>query len=205
MVTLKSPFADLQAVYSQGSDIKPIERYLGYFVRLDITKVSNSALTFVSATDVNASTDEIAEPSHGYLTGLVGQMSTDGTLPTGLSTSTDYYIIKIDDDTYKLASSLQNAIDGVAVDLTDAGVGNQTFTPLSLAGAEVKLQGSHLAFPTEDTDWEDVTDCGSVEGSTVKSWNVSGAYYHKMRYYVTLTSGQLDIEGSFTTKGPQWA
>ena len=201
MNILKSRFKDEEFVFSRGSDIKPIETYIGYFLRTDITVATPAALTFVSSTDVDTSSDEISEPSHGYLTGLVGQMTTDGTLPTGLSLATDYYIIKVDSDTYKLASSLQNAKDSVAIDLTGTGSGNQTFTPLTMAGGFIKIQGSHLESPTLETDWEDVLSIEPISATGVKSWNVTGAFYHKMRYYVILDSGQIDIVANFNGKG----
>lgn len=87
-----------------------------------------SAKSFAT-TDVNTSTDTITETSHNYYTGLVGQVSSSGSLPGGLSTSTDYYVIKLTANTYQLASSLANANAGTAVNLTSVGSGTHTFTP----------------------------------------------------------------------------
>lgn len=87
-----------------------------------------SAKAFASA-DVNTTTNVITETAHNYYTGLVGQLTTSGTLPTGLSLSTDYYIIKLTADTYKFATSKANADAGTAIDISAAGSGNHTFTP----------------------------------------------------------------------------
>lgn len=64
-----------------------------------------------------------------YWTGLKVQVSSSVTLPTGLSASTDYFIISLSDTTFKLASSLSNAISGTAIDITAVGTGTMTVTP----------------------------------------------------------------------------
>lgn len=71
--------------------------------------------------------------AHGYQTGALGQLTTAGSLPTGLSTSTNYWIIVIDPNTVSFASSLANANAGTAISIT-GGSGNSTFTPSSLTG-----------------------------------------------------------------------
>jgi len=55
------------------------------------------------------------------------QFSTTGTLPTGLSPATDYYVIKLTDTTFKVASSYANAVAGTAVAVT-TGTGSGTHT-----------------------------------------------------------------------------
>lgn len=87
-----------------------------------------SAKAFASA-DVNTGTDTITETGHNYYTGLVGQLTTSGTLPTGLSLATDYYIIKLTANTYQFATSKENADAGTQINITGAGSGNHTFTP----------------------------------------------------------------------------
>lgn len=64
-----------------------------------------------------------------YWTGLRVQVSSSVTLPTGLSASTDYYVISLGDSTFKLASSLANAVAGTAIDITGVGTGTMTVTP----------------------------------------------------------------------------
>jgi flagellar hook-associated protein 3 len=61
-----------------------------------------------------------------YTTGSRVDLSTTGTLPAGLSADTTYYAIKISDTEIKLATSLDNARNGVAVDFTDDGSGEHT-------------------------------------------------------------------------------
>lgn len=49
---------------------------------------------------------------------LLTQGWVDGTLPTGLSAATTYWAIVVDANTFKLASSLANALVGTQIDLT---------------------------------------------------------------------------------------
>jgi hypothetical protein len=55
------------------------------------------------------------------------QFTTTGTLPTGLSTSTDYFVIKLTDSTISVGSSYANAVAGTAVSIT-SGTGSGTHT-----------------------------------------------------------------------------
>lgn len=84
---------------------------------------TGTTFTATAATDVCAST------AHGLLTGdQVVVSNSGGGLPTGLSASTYYYVIKIDADSFKLASSLANAVAGTAIDIGSTGTGTHTVT-----------------------------------------------------------------------------
>ena len=76
----------------------------------------------------------ITLPGHGFLQGeLVEYDSRGQTVVSGLTSATPYYVIFIDGDNIKLATTPQNAEDGVAVDITDtpSGVGRHTLRSLS--------------------------------------------------------------------------
>lgn len=78
---------------------------------------------------VDPDEDTIVISAHGLETGDGPvQLTTDDTLPAGLELATNYWIIVVDDDMIKLAASLADAMaqPGVAVDLTDAGIGAHT-------------------------------------------------------------------------------
>lgn len=92
--------------------------------------VGSNTWTFTFAsTDVNTGTDQITVTANSELiTGRKIQLTTTGTLPTGLSLATDYYIIVVDSTHIKLASSLANAVAGTAIDITGAGSGTNTGT-----------------------------------------------------------------------------
>lgn len=94
----------------------------------DVNVTIGSAKAFASSTDLNINTGVITESSHGYLTGDVGQLTTSSALPGGLALSTDYHVIKVDANSYALASSSANAIAGTRIYPTTVGTGNQTIT-----------------------------------------------------------------------------
>jgi hypothetical protein len=63
---------------------------------------------------------------HGRVTGERIYLTTDGTLETGLSPNTDYFVIKLNDNTFNLAASLSDAEDGTGIETTGAGSGTHT-------------------------------------------------------------------------------
>ena len=76
----------------------------------------------------DSTTDQLHSVAHGLNTGdgPVRTTNTGGALPTGLAAATDYYVIKVDADNFKLATSLANALAGTAIDITANGTGTQT-------------------------------------------------------------------------------
>lgn len=92
----------------------------------DVVTATNLENGEDDAVDIDANT--ITVQGHEYDTAVKGQLTTTGNLPTGLSLATDYYIIKVDANTIKLATSESNALAGTAVDITALGDGVHTFT-----------------------------------------------------------------------------
>ena len=97
-----------------------------------ITSIGSRPAKDFAEADVNVTTNIITETAHQYVTGLKGQFTTTTTLPAGLSLATDYYLIVVTADTYKVATSAANATAGTAIDITDDGTGTHTFTPTTL-------------------------------------------------------------------------
>lgn len=56
------------------------------------------------------------------------RFTTSGTLPTGLSLGTDYWLVRVSATTCRVATSLANAIAGTVIAYTDAGSGTHTMT-----------------------------------------------------------------------------
>lgn len=105
---------------------------------------------------VNTGTDTVTIPNYVFpAQGQKVQVASTGTLPTGLSAATDYYIIRASSTTIKFATSQANANAGTAIDLTGAGTGvitmtytNSTQTVLGRTGGEENhgiSQGEHAA------------------------------------------------------------
>lgn len=68
------------------------------------------------------------------------RFTTTGTLPTGLSLNTDYWLVRVSATTARVATSFANAIAGTVIAFTDAGSGTHTLTcrlPRSSDGSQV--------------------------------------------------------------------
>jgi len=113
-------------------------------VRLASTATNAAAGTAVNLTSVGTGTqtltvtalslaaDTITIPGHGFLQGELIQYDSQGqTAIAGLTTATPYYIIFVNGDNIKLATTPENAVAGTAVNLTAAGVGTHKITSLS--------------------------------------------------------------------------
>ena len=85
----------------------------------------SDTFTADAGTDVCTWTSTANIPSN-VLTGTRVRLTTTTTLPGNLSLATDYYVIKLSDTTFSLATSYANAIAGTARDITDAGTGVHT-------------------------------------------------------------------------------
>jgi len=91
-------------------------------IRTILTLAPTATITAVAGTDVVTATDNTILTD----TGTEVEFTTTDTLPAGLSTSTRYYLIYQSATTFKVATSLANAIAGTAVDITDTGTGTHT-------------------------------------------------------------------------------
>ena len=85
----------------------------------------SATFTADASTDVCTYTTTTSYPSN-ILTGTRVRLTTTTTLPAGLSLATDYFVIRVSDTTFKLATSYANAIAGTAINITDAGTGTHT-------------------------------------------------------------------------------
>jgi hypothetical protein len=130
----------------------------------------------------------IAEVAHGFVTGLKVQVTTSDTLPAGIVALTDYYVIKLTDDTYSLAASYADALAGDEIVVTDQGVGNQTVTPVALS-ATVKLEKS-----IDKVAVFDVAAATAI-AATGKAINKEVDIGYKwVRAVVVVNSGYLNLE-----------
>jgi hypothetical protein len=160
--------------------------------------VDTPALKTFTDTDVSVADDTITITAHGFITGDKGQFSSTGTLPAGLSTSTDYFIIKVDANTIKVATSLANALLGTALNITGQGTvaATNTFTPTAIAGGSVKLQKSN-----DGTNWSDEGSATNITADGLvwlEKIDPCGLF---MRLQFTLTAGQMSVSSVVVTKG----
>lgn len=89
-----------------------------------MTQGSWGAATLASG----AAGDTVSATAHGFITGQGPFVlaNSGGALPTGLSASLLYYVIKIDANTFQLATSRKAAIAGSYVTFTTNGTGTNT-------------------------------------------------------------------------------
>lgn len=166
------------------------------------TSVSGAGVTVQQATltggtdsDINDTDDEITIVGHGYETGdKVNFDKLTGTVPTGLTDNTDYWIIAVDDDTIQLADSYAHAIAETALDIAGAAAGGGTFTLTPTAiGGTVTLYASN-----DGVHWVAMTSPTpltiSANGSTLwESVDVTARY---VRVSWAVTDGS-SIDASF--------
>lgn len=84
-----------------------------------------------SSTFTAATTDICTSSSGVPSTGTAVVLTTTNTLPAGLATATNYFVIRLSDTTFKLATTIANADAGTAVDITDTGTGTHTITTIN--------------------------------------------------------------------------
>lgn len=87
--------------------------------------LAGRTLEFTPA-DVNTTTDEITMVSHGFAETMMVRIATTGTLPAGISGSTDYFLTSLTADTFKLSTTLNAP---TIVDITTPGTGTHSIVP----------------------------------------------------------------------------
>lgn len=150
------------------------------------------------ASEVDIDNDTVTIPSHGFTTGLKGRLTTTGTLPAGVTTGVDYFIIVVDANTVQFASSLNNSLDGTAIDLTNQGSDGavNTFTATAIAGCNVKFQQSN-----DDENWTDLGSATNITTTSVVYLEKDRPTSRYVRIYLTLTAGHVTLSSAVLVKG----
>lgn len=126
-----------------------------------------------SAGLVTEGTDTI-NIANSFWNGLIVKYTTDDTAITGLTNNSNYFVVNVGSGTFKLSSTL----DGTAIDLTDDGVGNHTFTPQASAVWEAGFGAFRFQH---------------LEGETVDVI-ADGLYYGQ----VVVTSGRITLSANYS-------
>lgn len=148
--------------------------------------------------------NSVSIPTHGYFEGLKGRLTTTGTLPAGVTTGVDYFIIVVDANTVQFAASLADALAGTAIDITDEGTGVHTFTATALAGATVKIQKSNS--PAKEIlagagSWDDVAAATAITVDANVWFEKDRPSYRWIRISYTLTAGSMSTDNYVLVKG----
>ncbi len=76
----------------------------------------------------SAAEDEWTDTAHGYVTGLLIQFSSVGTGSPEFLVTTDYWVIRLNANTFQLATTLANAIAGTPIEGSADSIGTWTVT-----------------------------------------------------------------------------
>ncbi len=98
-------------------------------------------LTLNTDTGLDLKNNTIYYLNHGFITGSAVVYASSTTAFGGLTSTNTYYVIRVNKDWFKLASSLVNAQAGTAIDLTTKGAGTHTLTTTAITG-EIKGTGT---------------------------------------------------------------
>ena len=111
-----------------GTAINAGSRYVRYSATPKALEDYNSDGTAV--TNVNVSSNTFTLQNHGFVTGDFTTLTvgSGGSAPGGLTAGNEYYIIKIDNDNFRVAGTKYNAQRGYSIDITSLGVGPSTFS-----------------------------------------------------------------------------
>jgi Fe-S cluster assembly iron-binding protein IscA len=102
----------------------------GYY-RLSTTNVTGTgSRVLINSNTFTASSSSglLLTYTNDFKSGTKVQFTTSGTLPTGLSLATDYWLIRVSATTARVAASYTDYVAGTAIAFTDAGTGTHTFT-----------------------------------------------------------------------------
>lgn len=121
--------------------------------RARIGKGTGTVAETVAAASVDTAGDTftVAANNAKWITGQAVVLTTTGGLPAGLSLATTYYLIRSSSTLIKFATSLANAQNGTAIDITTQGTGNHTLTATLTARtlAETGGEETHAMSSTE--------------------------------------------------------
>ncbi len=183
MLNVSSPLTNSpQSATTTGAaiDLGPAKDYSLQYVA--VAPAAGGAVTAVSAAN-----DTATKAAHGWYTGTKVQATTTDGLPAGLATTTDYWLIKVDADTFQFATSLANALAGTAIDLTDAGTGTHTVTPTAGTIAHsLQLQKSN-----DGSNWMAEGSALAVAAVGTAFWEGAAKAYRYVRVVNTVTTGQV--------------
>lgn len=132
---------------------------------------------------VDNTTDQITITAHGLVTGdgPVAIFTVAGTYPSPLAAVTDYWVIRVDANTIKLATSSANALLGTAINLTTNGSG----TLLLLLGIPYRRARTYVAGSQVKS-----ADLDALQDSWVALWNFLTGQAQSVYSGIVLATGK---------------
>ena len=108
--------------------------------------IASFTLTFdgSSASVVSVANDTLTFTNHRFITGQrVVYSAGGGTKIAGLPNDNIFFIIKVDQNTIKLATNASNAASSTAIDLTGVGAGTSHTLKVAFDGVNTKFKATH--------------------------------------------------------------
>jgi hypothetical protein len=161
------------------------------------TAISVVGMTGAVATDLNYQLDRINK-TNSYATGLsLLATATAGTLPTGLTANTTYFVIAGDGTYLKLATSKANSLTGTTVDFSQGSVDKGTFVLTPVKNTDnfaFKWQSSNDGMCFCDLSVSSITVTPTT-GSTGYCWDFSKFNYEYLRCALSAgTFGSINLK-----------
>ncbi len=104
--------------------VRVLRSELPSLIKINISGASNDSIG--TATITNATPAVVTLVSHGLSTGNIIYFTTTGALPTGLTANTRYWVNVLTSSTFRLSTSLANALAGTSIATSSAGSGTHT-------------------------------------------------------------------------------
>ncbi len=142
--------ADL-VVQTTGSIVASSKRYEA---RASVTVLSQVTGTFTA----DHTTEQLTVARDFTNTEKI-RLTTTGTLPAGLALATDYWVIRVNATTIKLATSRANALAGTAVAFSDNGSGTHTWNLLSVQVTmyqQTSVAQHSVGTANPATEWQEI-------------------------------------------------
>jgi len=151
----------------------------------------NTPYRTIPTTGVNTTAETITYTGHGLTTGdRIHYYHGGSTAITGLTTDTTYYAIRVDADTFKVATTAENATAGTAINLTGTGNNAQYFDLLdeTTATAVAALGGG-----TEgEESRSNITHTGWVRRTVGTGGRAGRVFYETLVAGGSITGDQAD-------------
>lgn len=126
--TLLSAYAVIAAATMVPFTVQLIDMLAWYRVTTVTTTTAQSTVAANTFTASDGAPGLLLTYANDWKTFQKVRFTTSGTLPTGLSLATDYWLVRQSATTAKVATSLANARAGTVIAWTDAGSGTHTLT-----------------------------------------------------------------------------
>ena len=174
VITTADTGADLAFTHVFRAPVAALATYNEDESDVGTTTVAETTAGILTSVDITA--NSVAVVAHGWQTGrLVALSISGGSLPTGLS-ATNYYVIRVNDNAIKFASSLANAEAGTAVDITDYGTAAQTMTMAPVGPFGSAVANAEIGSETVSSSRAIVINCFDYAGALVQPANGSKCY-----------------------------